>query len=56
MNNGLKIYNLAKELFPIYRHLTGKGVNITLNKIKKIIPDLKIHKIRSGTKCFYWNS
>lgn len=50
-----KYYNLAKiKLFPICRSLTGKGVKKTLKIIKEEFPQLKIRKIKSGTKVFDW--
>jgi aminopeptidase-like protein len=48
-------YNLAKKiLFPINRSITGKGIKKSLEIIKKKIPNLKIYKIKSGTKVFDW--
>ncbi len=49
-----KLYELAKDLFPISRSLTGSGVRLTLKKIKKIIPKIQIKSIASGTKVFDW--
>ncbi len=49
-----KIYNLAKELWPINRSLTGEGVRETLRHIQKYLPDLTIHKVASGKKVFDW--
>lgn len=54
MNEGDKMYALAKQLFPICRSITGNGVRETLNIIKKEIPELKIHEVPSGTKVFDW--
>ena len=48
------MYFWAKELFPINRSITGKGVRKTLKYIKKKIPKLKIRSIKSGVKCFDW--
>jgi len=51
----MKFIKLAKELFPINRSITGEGVRKTLRIIKKKhLPNLKIKKIRSGTKAFDW--
>ncbi len=51
-----KYFNLAKfKLFPICRSITGQGVVKTLNLIKKEFPELKIKKVKSGTKVFDWN-
>ena len=54
MNEGDKMYALAKQLFPICRSITGNGVRETLNIIRKEIPELKIHEVPSGTKVFDW--
>ncbi len=51
-----KFYNLGKnKLFPICRSITGNGVRKTLKIIKKNFPELKIKKIKSGTKVFDWD-
>lgn len=51
-----KYYNLGKKiLFPINRSLTGNGIRQTLKIIKNEFPDLKIKKIKSGTRVFDWN-
>ena len=43
-----KLISLAKELYPINRSITGKGVVQTLNIIKKKhLSNLKIKKIRN---------
>ena len=50
-----KFYKLGKNvLFPICRSLTGSGVRKTLNIIKKELPDLKVKKVKCGTKVFDW--
>ena len=51
---GIEIYKFSKEIYPIHRHLTGNGVRQTLKAIKKKLPELKIHEVPSGTKCFDW--
>ena len=50
----INLMKIAKDLFPINRSITGKGVVDTLKYIKKIFSDLKIKKIPSGTKVFDW--
>lgn len=54
MNYGEYAYNLASELFPICRSLTGNGVRETLNIIKRELPELVIKEIPSGTQVFDW--
>lgn len=54
MDEGLRMYNLIKELFPICRSITGNGVRQTLNIISREIPELKICEVPTGTKVFDW--
>ena len=54
MSFGNEMYQLAKELFPINRSLTGDGVRQTLGILKRELPDLTLHEVPSGTKVFDW--
>ena len=45
---------LMKNLFPLNRGLVSKNNLISLQKIKKIIKNLKILSVKSGTKVFDW--
>jgi aminopeptidase-like protein len=58
MNSGLTegtfMHALAARLFPICRSLTGDGVRQTLSIFKEHLPELAIHEIPSGTRCFDW--
>ena len=59
MSNNLiaikKYYNIGRDvLFPINRSLTGYGIKKTLKIIKDNFPNLKIYKVKSGTKVFDW--
>jgi aminopeptidase-like protein len=47
-------HDLATELFPICRSLTGPGVRETLSHLKALLPDLMIHDVASGTSAFDW--
>lgn len=50
-----KFYKIGKEnLFPLCRSITGQGTLKTLKIIKKSFNNLKIFKIKSGTKVFDW--
>ena len=52
-----KYYNIAKEnLFPLTRSLTGQGVRKTLKIIQSEFKNLKIKKIKSGTRVFDWKT
>lgn len=51
---GKEIHNLAKELFPLNRSITGDGVRETLSKLQEIIPELSINEVDSGTSVFDW--
>ena len=52
-----KYYNIAKKnLFPLTRSLTGKGVRKTLKIIQSEFKNLKIKKIKSGTRVFDWKT
>mgnify|MGYP001378053805 CR=1 FL=1 len=50
-----KFYRFVKnELFPLNRSITGKGTLRTLQLIRNQLGELKINKIKSGTKVFDW--
>tara|TARA_B100000029_G_scaffold505697_1_gene586818 strand:+ start:116 stop:1405 length:1290 start_codon:yes stop_codon:yes gene_type:complete len=51
---GKKIHSLAKKLWPINRSITGSGVVKTLKILQKVVPELKIKTIKSGSKVFDW--
>lgn len=51
---GQLAWDRAKELFPICRSLTGAGTLETLKYIQKILPDMVIQSVPSGTKAFDW--
>jgi aminopeptidase-like protein len=51
---GNEIHNFAKQLWPINRSITGKGVRTTLDLIKQHLPDLEVKSIPSGTEVFDW--
>ena len=50
---GQAMHNLAGELYPICRSITGNGVRQTLNLLQRIIP-LEIHEVPSGLPAFDW--
>ena len=54
INLGLEMHNLAKELWPLNRSITGKGLRETLSVIRKHIPKIKIINVASGKKILDW--
>ena len=54
MKQGEYSYDLAKELFPICRSITGNGVRQTLKILQREVPELTINEVPSGTKVFDW--
>lgn len=48
------MYELAKELFPICRSITGNGVRETLKILKGEFSEMNIFEVPSGTKVFDW--
>lgn len=51
---GIEMYNWAKELFPLNRSITGDGTRETLHFLKKIIPEMELFEVPSGTQVFDW--
>lgn len=54
MTQGEYAYNLASELFPICRSITGNGVRKTLKILQRENPELTINEVPSGTQAFDW--
>jgi aminopeptidase-like protein len=53
-NPGQAMHDLATELFPICRSITGNGVRKTLDILARELPELKTFEVPSGTTCFDW--
>jgi aminopeptidase-like protein len=51
---GQQIYQWCTDLFPICRSITGPGTRETLGYLQKLLPDLEIKSVGSGTKVFDW--
>lgn len=47
-DEGQSMYQLAKDLFPICRSLTGDGVRETLHCIQKELPALNVFEVPVG--------
>lgn len=54
MNIGNEMYELARELFPLDRSLTGDGVRRTLAVLRRELPEMTVHEVPSGTEVFDW--
>ncbi len=48
------MFDLAKELFPLCRSLTGSGVRETFRILQRELPELSLHEVPSGTQVFDW--
>src|SRR5690349_4237649 len=53
-NPGQAMHDLATELFPICRSITGNGVRRTLEILRRELPGLTIFEVPSGTSAFDW--
>lgn len=49
-----KMLQLARELFPLNRSLTGPGVRETLHILQREMPKLEMHSVPSGSEVFGW--
>lgn len=51
---GAEIHDWIRDLFPIRRSLTGNGNRATLAYLQRLMPQLTIHEIPSGSAVFDW--
>lgn len=51
---GQEMHDLCKLLFPICRSITGNGFRKSIGILKKILPDMNVFEVPTGTKCFDW--
>jgi len=48
------MYQWTKDLYPITRSITGSGVKESLAYLQRLLPELVIHVVQSGTQAFDW--
>lgn len=51
---GAEMFALVERLFPICRSITGEGARRTHADLRRLLPDLITHEVRSGTRAFDW--
>jgi aminopeptidase-like protein len=54
MSTGNWCFDLASELWPINRSLTGPGVRQTLSRLREELPSLQIKSVPTGYGAFDW--
>jgi len=54
LDNGKAMYDLAGRLFPLCRSITGTGFRESFEMIRKIIPEIKVYEVPTGTNVFDW--
>ena len=52
--NGQQIFMLMEELFPVCRSITGDGLRQSFEIIKRVLPELHLTEVPTGTECFDW--
>lgn len=52
--DGTTLHRWMRDLYPLCRSLTGEGVRQTLRYFQGIVPELTLHEVDSGTRCFDW--
>ena len=51
---GEGILGFLCALFPICRSITGPGLRDTLAYLSRLLPEMKIHAVPTGTRAFDW--
>jgi aminopeptidase-like protein len=52
--HGEELHGWAADLWRLPRSLTGEGVRATLRYLQRIVPELTLHEVPSGTPAFDW--
>ena len=50
---GREMIELARDLYPICRSITGEGVRSSLQILQQVVP-LELHEVSTGTRVFDW--
>lgn len=51
---GSQMLALMHRLWPICRSITGDGVRATLEILREQLPEMLVHEVPTGTRCFDW--
>lgn len=51
---GEQMLALMRRLWPYCRSITGEGLRSTLAVLKELLPELTLHEVPTGTRCFDW--
>lgn len=51
---GQEMFDMMRRLWPICRSITGDGVRQTLAILRERLPEIVVHEIPTGTRCFDW--
>jgi aminopeptidase-like protein len=51
---GERMHGWLRALFPICRSITGPGLRDTLAYLSRLLPEMKIHAVPTGTRAFDW--
>src|SRR5687767_6668369 len=54
MTPGEQMFDQMKRLWPICRSITGPGVRETLAILRERVPEMTVHEVPTGTRCFDW--
>ena len=52
--HGQEMFNMMGRLWPICRSITGDGVRQTLAILSEKLPEMVIHEVPTGTRCYDW--